>query len=60
MMSGMPPDDECPEHAWRVAGMTLAEDALVDYRCERCEAVAVAGSDEMRGVTPNAAPGCDR
>ena len=50
MMSGMPPDDECPEHAWGVAGMTLAEDALVDYRCERCEAVAVAGSDEMRGI----------
>lgn len=55
----MPPDD-CPEHAWQLAGVTLAEDVLVDYRCERCGAVAVAGSvagsDELRGLgAPRAA-----
>ena len=42
----------CPEHVWRVAGMTLADDVLADYECERCGAVSVAGGDDLRGIRP--------
>ena len=44
--------DECPEHVWRVAGVTLAEDVLADYECQRCGAVTVAGGDDLRGISP--------
>lgn len=54
------PDDVCPEHVWRLAGVTLADDVLADYECQRCGAVSVAGGDDLRGIRPNAAPERDR
>ena len=51
-MGAMSADDECPEHVWRARGATLGDggSSLVDYVCERCGSVAVAGAGDMRGL----------
>ncbi|EFQ82712.1 hypothetical protein HMPREF0063_11921 [Aeromicrobium marinum DSM 15272] len=34
--------DECLEHAWKLAGVTIAMDgAHEDYKCLRCDAVTM-------------------
>ena len=46
------PDDVCPEHVWRLAGVTLADDVLADYECQRCGSIAVQDGDGLRGIRP--------